>query len=193
MAGPSASDKPGDAPKKVGQDTARTEEFVALLAEHREDLFRFVLAILPDYVEAEDVFQRTSVIMWRKFEEFQPGTNFLRWAARVAQFEVRDYRKHRGRERLKFWTNELVDVVADTWLQNDDLLEQQRQALGPCLEKLSPRDRELVELRYTSAKTTSKEVAEKLGRPLVTVYKALARIRRVLYECIERKIAPDRR
>ncbi len=174
-------------------DADRTEEFVALLTEHRGDLFRFVLSILPDYAEAEAVFQRTSIVMWRKFDEFQHGTNFVRWAARVAQFEVRDYRKRKGRERLRFWTNELVDAVADTWLQNDDVLQEQRQALGPCLEKLPEKDRELVELRYGGAKTTSKEIAENLGRPRVTVYKALARIRRALYECIERTLAPDRR
>lgn len=191
------TDRAPDQPEAplVGGNTEidRTEEFVALLTEHRGDLFRFVLSILPDYAEAEDVFQRTSVVMWRKFDEFQLGTDFLRWAARVAQFEVRDYRKRKGRERLRFWSNELVDAVADTWLQNDDMLREQREALGPCLEKLPERDRQLVELRYGGKKTTSKEVAEQLGRPRVTVYKALARIRRALYECIERTLAPDRR
>lgn len=170
----------------------RTEQFVALFAEHREELFRFILSILPHQADAEDIFQRTSVVLWRKFGNFTPGTNFFRWAARVAQLEVLDYCKKRGRERVGFWSTELVEAIADTREAEEGWLADQRYALTDCLSRLRPRDRELVELRYTT-KTTSKALAESLGKPAVTVYKNLTRIRRWLSECIERKLAVDRR
>jgi RNA polymerase sigma-70 factor, ECF subfamily len=170
----------------------RTEQFVALFAEHREEVFRFILSILPHQADAEDVFQRTSVVLWRKFADFTPGTSFFRWAARVAQLEVLDYCKKRGRDRIGFWSTDLVEAIADTREQEEEMLVQQRQALGDCLGRLRPPDRELVELRYTT-KTSSKALAESLGKPAVTVYKSLARIRRWLYDCIERKLAPEQR
>lgn len=170
----------------------RTEQFVALFAEHRDEIFRFVLSILPHQADAEDVFQRTSVILWRKFDSFQEGTNFFRWAARIAQLEVLDYRKKLGRRRLGFWTNDLVELIADTRLEEHDVLQQQRSALQHCLDRLKPKDRELIELRYTNHRT-SKSLAEALGRPAVTIYKSLARIRRSLYECIERRLAAEQR
>ncbi|MCO6044252.1 sigma-70 family RNA polymerase sigma factor [Aeoliella sp. ICT_H6.2] len=169
-----------------------TEQFVSLFAEHRDELFRFILALLPNRADAEDVFQRTSVVLWRKFGDFQVGTNFYYWAARVAQLEVRDYCKVRGREKLVFWTQELVELVADTRHEQQDVLVSRRALLKDCLQKLRPKDRELLELRY-SGQTTSKALAESLGKPAVTVYKSLARIRRMLFECVERKLAPDQR
>lgn len=170
----------------------RTEQFVALFAEHREEVFRFILSILPHQADAEDVFQRTSVVLWRKFHNFTPGTSFFRWAARVAQLEVLDYCKKRGRDKIGYWSTDLVEAIADTREEEEGRLAEQRQALGDCLSRLRPRDRELVELRYTT-KISSKALAESLGKPAVTVYKSLARVRRWLYECIERKLAPDKR
>jgi RNA polymerase sigma-70 factor, ECF subfamily len=170
----------------------QTERFVALFAEHRDEIFRFILSLLPHQADAEDVFQRTSVVLWRKFRDFQPGTSFFRWAARVAQFEVRDYCKTRGRDKLEFWTQDLVELIADTHHDQHDVLIRQRTMLKDCLQGLKPQDRELVELRYAS-NTTSKALAETLGRPTVTVYKSLARIRRWLYDCVERKLASEQR
>lgn len=166
----------------------RTELFVALFAEHRDELFRFILTLLPHQADAEDVFQLTSVVLWRKFDSFQPGTSFFRWAARVAQLEVLDYCKKRGRDRLGFWTQELIEAVADTRLENEELIRFQRSALKECILRLNDRDRELLEKRY-STNITTKALAAALGRPAVTVYKSLARIRRNLYKCIERKLA----
>jgi RNA polymerase sigma-70 factor (ECF subfamily) len=149
--------------------------------------------MLPDHLEAEEVFQRVSVVLWSKFDDFELGTNFWGWAARVAQLEVHDYRKRRKRERLQFWGEDVIDSVAAAYLRNSDLLQRQRQALGACLEKLALRDRELIALRYGAEQVTTKHLAERLGRPLVTLYKALSRIRGNLYECIQRTLAHEER
>ena len=58
------------------------------------------------------------------------------------------------------------------------------------MKKLGSRDRELIERRYRT-KTTARRVAEELGRPTSTVYKALARIRDALYDCVERTLAQE--
>jgi RNA polymerase sigma-70 factor (ECF subfamily) len=69
--------------------------------------------------------------------------------------------------------------------------------LRRCLEKLSEKDRQLVRKCYgdgyrpQGARVTFKAVALELGRPVNTVYKALNRIRRALYECIERTLAVE--
>ena len=65
--------------------SAQTEEFVRLFSEHQRKLFKFIFLLAPDHAEAEDVLQETSVILWRKFGEFQSGTDFFRWAAQIAQ------------------------------------------------------------------------------------------------------------
>jgi RNA polymerase sigma-70 factor (ECF subfamily) len=173
------------------QDLFDHEEFVRLWSAHRDHLYGFVFSLLPDHVEAEEVFQRASVVLWSKFASFEPGTDFWRWAARVAQLEVLDYRKRKRRERLQFWTEDVIDAIASAHVQYSELLQQQRQALRDCLMKLPSRDRELIVLRYGADRVTTKQLAETLGRPLVTLYKALGRIRRGLYECIQRTLARE--
>jgi RNA polymerase sigma-70 factor (ECF subfamily) len=150
-----------------------------------------VFSLLPDHVEAEEVFQKVSVVLWSKFDKFELGTHFWSWAARVAQLEVHDYRKRRKRDRLQFWDEGVINSVAAAHLESNELLEHQRLVLIGCIEKLAPRDRELVSLRYGTEQITTKHLAERLGRPLVTLYKALSRIKRTLYECVQRSLSHE--
>ncbi|MCA9239351.1 MAG: sigma-70 family RNA polymerase sigma factor [Planctomycetales bacterium] len=170
----------------------QTEQFVALLTEHRDELFRLILSLLPSQADAEDVFQLTSVVLWRKFGEFRPETSFFRWAARVAQLEVLDYCKRRGRDRLEFWTQDIVELIADTRCHHEEILLRRRAMLKSCLDELRSQDRKLIEQRYSNP-ITSKALAESLGRPAVTIYKSLARIRRRLQDCVERKLSSEQR
>jgi RNA polymerase sigma-70 factor (ECF subfamily) len=84
-----------------------------------------------------------------------------------------------------------VDLLAQDAVERVDLLESRRDALRSCLEKLSEKDRQLVRHCYGDTRVTFKAVAEQLGRPVNTVYKALNRIRRALYECIERSLSVE--
>lgn len=167
------------------------EEFVRLWSCHRDHLYGFVFSLLPDHVEAEEVFQKVSVVLWKKFDSYSPGSHFWRWAARVAQLEVQDHRKRKRRERLQFWTEDVIDAIAATNVQYSELLQQQRQALKDCMNKLPVRDRDLIALRYGAERVTTKQLAETMGRPLVTLYKALGRIRQNLYQCIQRALARE--
>ena len=168
--------------------TLGTEDFVELITTHHRALYKFIYSLLPNRDDAEDVLQQTNVVLLRKFGEFVPGTDFLRWAARVAHFKVREFRRSQARNRLRFWDEEVIDAIARTSIERADLLVERQRVLPNCIEKLPTRDRELVRRRYETS-ATIKVVAEQLGRPANTVYKALARIHRALYACIEQSLA----
>ena len=67
-------------------------------------------------------------------------------------------------------------------------LSERAEALRECEEQLPEADRELIRERYAT-KTTTKQLAERLGRSVGGLHKAIQRIRRTLRECIERKLA----
>jgi RNA polymerase sigma factor (sigma-70 family) len=73
-----------------------------LFAETNHRIYSFVVTLLPASGDADEVFQRTSVILWRKFSEFRPGTDFVSWACRVAHLEALNYLRARQRDRLLF-------------------------------------------------------------------------------------------
>ncbi len=84
-----------------------------------------------------------------------------------------------------------MDLLAQDAVERVSLLELRRAALRDCLEKLSNKDRQLVQHCYSDSRTTFKRAAAALEKPVNSVYKALNRIRKALYECIERKLAME--
>ncbi len=68
------------------------EEFVRLLMANERRLLAYILTLLPHVADAQDVLQETSIVLWRKFGEYRPGSDFTAWAYRVAHNMVRNYR-----------------------------------------------------------------------------------------------------
>ena len=165
----------------------RTGEFVGLFAAHDRVIYKYILTLLGNAESADEVFQETSMVLWKKFGEFLPESNFGAWACRVAYFEVLKFRQTARRDRLLF-SDDLVGALAEQRTADADVLEERRLALRECLKKLGPHDRVLIEHRYGGTETI-KQIAKRLGRPANTLYKALERIRHTLFECINKTVS----
>ena len=165
------------------------ERFTALLARHHTHLMGFILSLLPHWADAEDVLQQTSVVMWRKFGEFQPGTSFVNWGCQIARYHVLNYVRKQSRDRHVF-ADDLVELLADEAADDALRLERQRHALELCLEKLDAGGRALVARCY-APEATIKSVAEELGRTPNSVYKGLNRLREALLRCVQNTLAQE--
>ena len=139
----------------------RSEEFVGLFAVHAQRLYGVIYALLPHAADADDVFQETSKLLWERFGEFTPGTNFFAWACRVAQFQVMACRQKQRRSRLQF-SDEFLAAVAEQAGKDAALLAAQQHALADCLQRLKARDRDLVQARYQPG-VTAQDLAVRLG------------------------------
>jgi RNA polymerase sigma-70 factor (ECF subfamily) len=167
----------------------RTEEFVALVTQYQTRVYLFILSLLPTHADADEVLQETNLLLWRRFNEFQPGSDFRAWAFQVAFRKVQEFIARRGRDRLRF-NQEFMDLVAADAMQTPDDMDARHAALIHCLSLLSDKDRELIQSRYQVEATTA-TVAQQAGRSIDAIYKAVARIRRTLHTCIERKVAQE--
>jgi RNA polymerase sigma-70 factor (ECF subfamily) len=96
---------------------------------------------------------------------------------------VLTFRKQARRERLLF-DSELVAALADRAAARADELALRQSALVDCLKKLPGRGQELIRLYYYLGMKIRTE-AEKLGRSVAATEKALTRIRRTLYDCVQ--------
>jgi RNA polymerase sigma-70 factor (ECF subfamily) len=83
---------------------------------------------------------------------------------------------------------ELVDALAQTAATMQEELDDRHEALALCLQKLPTRDRELVLTRYEPGSGVP-EAARRSGRSLEAAYKALARLRKLLFDCVSHQIA----
>jgi RNA polymerase sigma-70 factor, ECF subfamily len=159
------------------------EQFVQLFARAREDIFAYIFALLPHWSDAEDVFQQTSLVLWRKFGEFEPGSNFRAWACRVALFEVRNFQRVASRDRLRFG-DALLDQLAQERVILPEIASQKREFLLDCIAKLSDDQRTLL-LRTYEDDTSVCQLADELHRAPQTLYNRLSFIRRALFECVQ--------
>lgn len=174
----------------ASESAAQAGAFEALFAECEEDVQSFIFALLPNWANAEDVLQRTRIVLWQKFAQFQPGTNFKAWALQVARFELANFRRRQRSDRHQF-DDGLVDSLAEVRASLSDELERRRTALELCVRKLRPSDRQIIRHCYGPKATTTKAAADRLNRPVNTLYKALQRIRRTLIECVHESTADE--
>jgi RNA polymerase sigma-70 factor (ECF subfamily) len=177
------------ATEQLVQDRARYEEFIQLFARNEVGLRAFVRSLLPGWADVDEVMQESCLVLWRKFGTYEPGSHFLRWACTIARFEVLKYRRKMSRERHVF-NDELLMLLAEEAVEESERRELERRALNDCLERLHPRQQELIRGCYGSEQTI-KETAESLGRSATSVYKAVNRIRVVLLECVRRALAEE--
>ena len=169
--------------------TGPSADFVQLFTRSQRRLYLFILSQVQSPNQAEEILQDTNVIVLAKHHQFQPGTNFLAWSCQIANYEILKFRAKRKREKLVFSDDVLQMVAAEALTRADDL-ELRRTALMDCLTRLRPRDRELIQSRYAPGHT-GKDLAEEVGRPANSVYQSLGRIRRSLWECIQRRLTAE--
>ncbi len=170
-------------------NSTRREQFSDLIARHQSQIFGFVRALVRSNHDAQDIHQQTLVVLWRKFHQFELGTNFLAWAIRVAKMEVQQFYRAQQKQGGVFAADVLSDLAQA--MENDireGVVDEQKEALEKCLSKLSVPDHDLIIEVYLSEQKI-KDVAEKLGRIPQSVSNSLRRIRHQLFECIERTLS----
>jgi RNA polymerase sigma-70 factor, ECF subfamily len=167
----------------------RNELFVELLTLHQRTLYGFIYTLVHNPADAEDLLQQTSLVLWQKFDEFDPDRNFSTWACGIAHFTVSDFLRKKRRSRVVF-SDELIARLAEDRRNHDDQQFVDSVALAGCIEELSEIDRKLIRLCY-SVKRDIKAAAAALGRPVASVYVSLTRVRRLLMDCLQRTNAEE--
>jgi RNA polymerase sigma-70 factor (ECF subfamily) len=162
------------------------EVFLNLFTQNCKPIRAYIFALLHGGEGVEDVFQSTTLALWRKFDQFDPDANFLAWACGFAYLEVLNHFRAVSRDRLRF-NDELLKTLADERLQREQHTRRRSAALEQCVKKLPERDRTLVEDAY-NGKQTIKELATRLNRAAQTIYNRLNFIRRTLFECVEKEL-----
>ena len=168
---------------------ARKRQFIQILVSHEIRLRAFALSLAGNWDAAEDILQEAMVVLWEKFEEFEPGTNFMAWAGRVVYLKAHEHRRRQAKPGagVRFGDEFLSKVAEDATRLSDEMAERQRM-LQHCVTKLRPDQRELLRLRYEQG-ADAVGIARALHRTAGAVRETLRRIRKQLFDCINRGLA----
>jgi RNA polymerase sigma-70 factor, ECF subfamily len=164
------------------------EEFARLFSRNARRIYGFIMTLVFNHHDAEEVFQNTNVVLWNKFADFEPGSNFFAWASRIAYYEVLSLMKQQRRSRTI--SDEALELLANEAVAMSDHSSQRFEALEECLGRLTAPDRELLQERYYYQKPP-KQIAASQSRSVHSIYRALNRIHNVLLNCVQRNLKAD--
>jgi RNA polymerase sigma-70 factor, ECF subfamily len=167
-------------------ETESRKRLMALMTRHQRQIFSYIYTLVPDRPDAEDLLQETSLVICEKFDQFD-GADFMAWACQIAYWRVRYSRQKFARSKVVF-DQDVVDAVAQTAATMYVEMDERHEALSQCLQKLPQRDRELVLTRYEPG-CGVEEAARRSGRTLGAAYKALARTRKLLLDCVSDQLS----
>ena len=101
---------------------ARVDEFMKLHAQHQRRLYLYLLSLVHNVADAEDLLQQTSYILWTKFDDFQSGSNFVHWACRIGYLEVLKFREGRKQAELPL-SPRFLERIRDKMPEFSEMLE----------------------------------------------------------------------
>jgi len=165
----------------------RHETFLRAFTTHEPAVRAFVRRLVPTRSDADDILQEVAIVLWEKFDDFQVGADFKAWAFGIARFKVLARLRDINRNRLVL-ANDVVEMVAMVSEQEESQLQQQRDALETCFEKLPGNDRTLIIKAYQND-VKFQEIAKFSGRSVSGFYQWLRRMRQLLLSCIQQEIA----
>jgi RNA polymerase sigma-70 factor (ECF subfamily) len=168
---------------------AASAEFVAQITRVQRQLHAFILSVVWDVAEADDVLQETNLVLWQKAAEYDPSRDFLPWAMRFAKLQTMAWLKRRKRFPLAF-DDELLEQMAAQALGAASQLDARRAALADCLQKLSESHRALIAVRY-EPESSVKALAEARHTTPRALSQMLRRIRQSLLDCVAKTLAEE--
>ena len=165
------------------------ESFLRYFTQDQLRILAYIRTLLHDSTAASDVFQETSLELWRSFSTFRRDSEFAPWALGVARHQVLKHWRSRDRDRHVFSETLLMELSATAIELAQESVPRQ-DAMEECVVLLTDRQKDLIRMFYGENQSADR-IAKHWNRSVHTVYKALKVTRRSLMECVESRIAPE--
>ena len=170
--------------------------YAELMERYREPIYYMLLKMVNNKDDAEDLTIEAFGKAFRRLGQYTPQFAFSTWLFKIASNNCIDYIRKKKIKAISidqgFQTDDgdTIEInVKDAVIDPAEAMEKEERIkkMREIVDKLKPRYRKLVELRYFD-ELAYEEIAEQLNLPLGTVKAQLFRARNFLYELLaERK------
>lgn len=169
------------------QEEAWTGELASLWAKVQPNVTAYITACIPRFQDVEDLVQETAVAVARNFHKYDRQRSFLAWVIVIARNKVLDHHRKKGSDRHLF-DQDLLERFQPIVEEMEPEFDTYRAYLRECLQRLMPRGKKLLELRYIRELSPS-QIADQVGITRNTVNVSLYRVRELLRKCVEAKLS----
>lgn len=169
------------------KNSTEVKRFMGLLVPNQKVIHAFILYLVPNRADADDILQDTLTEMWNKFEEYRDGTNFVSWAVTIARFKV--YHFLRSSNRCCRLSEETLERLQEEAHTEPGLryFQERIEVLKDCVTRLPDKEQRMLRLRY-ERNLTFEGVAERFGVSMQAAYKAISQIHAILAKCVQRTL-----
>ena len=165
----------------------QVQEFIRLLVAGQSRIYAYVMAVIGNRNDADDIMQETTSKMWQKFDTFESGTDIVAWGVAIARYRIMEFRrKQRKDARIRFSEKTFIELEQESKSRLDDI-DEYVNSLKNCVEKLPAHDKSLVVLRYEQGLSV-KDISLRMSRTVQNVYYHLSRIHSLLLKCVKSSV-----
>lgn len=165
--------------------TTDEEAFEELYEHFFPRVYNFIYARLNNSADADDVTSITFMKMNENLESYDPTrAAFSTWLFRIANNSLIDHTRHRDNSNETEW-EEFFDPAAPDYEEPERqiIASETSRGLLKALDKLSERERRIIELRYWGEQDT-RTIAEILSMSesnvRVTLHRTLGKLKNIL-------------
>lgn len=165
----------------------KDDQIVEVIFKNRIRLTAFIRSIVGDYHAAEDIYQRVCVLALQSCEKFNDCTHLLKWTWFVCRSESLKEIKRRKNHPVIFDEHTLELMQSES--QKHSFLDDPEifSILENCLSLLSSPVRLLLHKRYHD-NLSGARLAATFQRDVNSIYVAISRAHRALYNCIRKQM-----
>ena len=173
--------------------TGDQKAYADLMHRYKDSIYFMVLKMVNNKEDAMDLTVETFAKAFEKLEKYQPGYAFSTWLFRVATNNCIDFIRRKKKMTFSIDKNMENDNGQDMQFEikspmldpEEKMIKKQKAiVMRDVVEKLKPRYKRLVELRYFQERSYE-EIADELQLPLGTVKAQLFRAREFLYQILK--------
>jgi RNA polymerase sigma-70 factor len=179
-----------DVPASPGGGPSAHQVFEILAREHADMLMAFLRSVVERRDAAEDIFQETMIVAWRRLAEYDRSLPFGPWLRGIAGRLAMEERRRAGRagKRGLACDPAVLEALEGEFRRFErgpaDSFRQRVDRLAGCVEKLPPLMREAVEMVYRRGLTLA-GIAGAVDATEEAVKKRVQRGRQLLARCLE--------
>jgi RNA polymerase sigma-70 factor (ECF subfamily) len=168
-------------------DQQSIEEVAKLWTEMTPAVATFIRSMVSRMHDAQDLLQDVAVEVVRQYPGRAKNKPIRGWVMGIARNKVKEYYRNSA-VRSRVLSDAAIELVAVAVAEKDDYSYEVAAALQKCIDRLDPRTRSLLNLRYEDLSCS--QVAQRTSATIGAVKVALYRLRASLLRCVERRLDP---
>jgi RNA polymerase sigma-70 factor (ECF subfamily) len=174
-------------------DEGDQKAYAELMSRYKDSIYYMLLKMVNNRDDAEDLTIEAFGKAFRNIRQYTPDYAFSTWLFKIATNNCIDFIRKKRKQMLSIdrgFENEdgqdvSLEIKSDGPSPDDVMMKKQKvMMMKDVVDKLKPRYRRLVEMRYYQ-ELSYEEIAVELDLPLGTVKAQLFRAREFLYQIIK--------